>query len=217
MNKYFILNFEKINKIDKSVVSRIEKAVTSVRNLVAIKKTGLLDELRVIEDKVRFDLNLIALQYGPENPRYTERRGMWILKEISMSLEDGLEYFDDRIREFDLHNFNNLTDYDAFFANLRDMPSIRMYPDYMIEVLNFFIKTTPREDHIVAYTKTKAELIEISSVDLDFAQHFQGVGDAFQKFGDFLTQALVVDSVQDLLLDPIQDQDIQKEDKSDYM
>ncbi|EFO91731.1 hypothetical protein CRE_05351, partial [Caenorhabditis remanei] len=201
---------EKLNKIDKLVVTRIEKAVNSVKNLVSLKKQGLLKELQAIQSRAEDEINLIAV-FGPKHPIYKDIKSSWNLKEAIMSLETSLDYFDEKVKAFNFHKVRNLADYDAFFASMKEMPKIAIKPESLIRVLNYFIKMTSWENHIVEFTKTKEKLIEISSMDLDFAKHFQGVGDAFQKFENFFIQSLTDDVV-----DPMEDEDIQNEDEYDY-
>ncbi|EFO90028.1 hypothetical protein CRE_21478 [Caenorhabditis remanei] len=202
---------EKLNKIDKLVVTRIEKAVNSVNNLVSLKKQGLLKELKAIQSRAEDEINLIAV-FGPRDPIYKDTKSSWNLKEAIMSLETSLDYFDEHVKEFNFQKVRNLSNYDSFFESMKDMPQIAIKPESLIRVLNYLIKTTTWENHIPVFTKTKEKLIEISSMDLDFAKHFREVGDAFQKLENFLIQSLTDDVV-----DPMQDdQDIQKEDEIDY-
>ncbi|KAF1759311.1 hypothetical protein GCK72_015776 [Caenorhabditis remanei] len=177
---------EKVNEIDKLVVARIDKAT--------VESNAKLE----FDHMAKFDTN-------------DEMKKLWPLNKVLSSLTNGLNYFEEHLQNFDFRSLKNLTDYDMFFKKLEGMPDVTMDPESLIQVLNYFIKNTMDDYRIDEFIETKKKLIQCSSMDLDFEKHFQGVGDAFQKFGDFLTQALaqvVLDPVQDHSVTPVQDHSV---------
>ncbi|KAF1759243.1 hypothetical protein GCK72_015706 [Caenorhabditis remanei] len=197
---------EKVNKIDKLVVARIENAVISVKNLLELRNIGLLEQLKAVQSNAKLEFDHMA-QFGPND----ELKTLWPLTKVISSLTKGLKYFEEHLQKFDYRSLKNLTDYDVFFKKLKGMPDVTIYPESLIQVLNYFIKHTMHDDRIDQFIETKKKLIQCLSMDLEFAKHFQGVGDAFQKFGDFLTQALA-----EVVSVPEENQEGQEEDEIDY-
>ncbi|KAF1759047.1 hypothetical protein GCK72_015507 [Caenorhabditis remanei] len=176
-----------LNKIDWSLATTIDRAVTGFKNVLEVKKLVELKMLeRLLRNKLSVRNEIVKIRVWSI---YRKLHKKWRkVYDVIARIEMGLEFFENWIQKKDISTLRNISEYGSFFTGFEKMPDMWI-DDSLLEVLDYVIPLvengTLRNELIIL----KSKLNRMASMDLKFSKYnYEKVPEAFGKFDKFLNE-----------------------------
>ncbi|KAF1759503.1 hypothetical protein GCK72_015970 [Caenorhabditis remanei] len=174
---------QELSKIDKSLATKIGRAVAGMKNVLEVKNIGLVEDLETYKDTVFKEIDKILVSAGKD-----ELRKKWAaVDDVINRLKSGLSFFSSFTNEIDARNISHMesiTDYGTIFIGFDGMPDMKV-DESIGEVLDVVV------GHNVTLLELRGKVMRVSSLDLEFSKHnLRWVPNVFRKFDEFLNRFL---------------------------